>query len=142
MDTPFSKEAKYLESVYSYIPSSQISVRINYNMGYINHIPVLFVPCAFSLFKLVITTNQRCTHMSEKPMCDAPAKNIFLQAVLSFKLKVLSKTKKLQSLICPFYSSLRLFAVASCVRIVDDEPANIHILSNTLKGYEIFRFCG
>jgi len=44
---------------------------------------------------------------------DAPAKNIFLQAVLSFKLKVLSKINELQSLVFALNFVFRLFAVAS-----------------------------
>jgi hypothetical protein len=46
-------------------------------------------------------------------LSDAPAKNMFLQAVLSFKLRVLSEIKWLQILICAFNPSLRLFAVES-----------------------------
>jgi hypothetical protein len=46
-------------------------------------------------------------------LLDGPAKNMFLQAVLSVKLKVLSKIKELQSLSFALNLNIRLFAVAS-----------------------------
>jgi hypothetical protein len=45
-----------------------------------------------------------------------PAKNMFLQAVLSVKLKVLSKIKELQNLTFALNLNIRLFAVASNIQ--------------------------
>jgi hypothetical protein len=61
----------------------------------------------------VCSKKSRGFSLLKKDEIDAPSKNMFLQAVLSVKLKALSKIKELQILICALPPCLRLFAVES-----------------------------